>query len=80
MSGPACAATCKCTFRRSSKSAQNGWACRCLRRPSIPPLPRRLAFRHLRYICGLNFMVSGVRELLDGYGWHKKQIVFERYD
>ncbi len=32
------------------------------------------------YICGLNFMVSGVRELLDGYGWHKKQIVFERYD
>ena len=32
------------------------------------------------YICGLNFMVSGVRELLEGYGWHKKQIVFERYD
>jgi NAD(P)H-flavin reductase len=32
------------------------------------------------YICGLNFMVSSVRELLDGYGWHKKQVVFERYD
>jgi len=25
-------------------------------------------------------MVSGVRELLDGYGWNKKQVVFERYD
>jgi len=25
-------------------------------------------------------MVSGVRELLTGYGWHRKQIVFERYD
>ena len=32
------------------------------------------------YICGLNFMVSGVRDLLTGYGWNKKQIVFERYD
>jgi hypothetical protein len=25
-------------------------------------------------------MVSGVRDLMTGYGWHKKQIVFERYD
>jgi ferredoxin-NADP reductase len=32
------------------------------------------------YICGLNNMVSAVRERLTGYGWHKKQIVFERYD
>ena len=32
------------------------------------------------YICGLNNMVSGVRERLTGYGWHKKQIIFERYD
>jgi len=32
------------------------------------------------YICGLNFMVAGVRELMTGYGWHKKQVVFERYD
>lgn len=32
------------------------------------------------YICGLNDMVSGVRERLNGFGWHRKQIVFERYD
>jgi hypothetical protein len=25
-------------------------------------------------------MVSGVRERLSAFGWHKKQIVFERYD
>jgi hypothetical protein len=25
-------------------------------------------------------MVSSVRERLDAFGWHKKQIVFERYD
>ncbi len=32
------------------------------------------------YICGLNDMVSAVRERLTSFGWHKKQIVFERYD
>lgn len=32
------------------------------------------------YICGLNQMVSANRELLAGFGWEKKQIVFERYD
>ncbi len=46
--------------------------------PAIPAADLR--FDIYTYICGLNFMVSGVRELLDGYGWHKKQIVFERYD
>jgi ferredoxin-NADP reductase len=46
--------------------------------PAIPP--KDLSFDIYAYICGLNFMVSGVRELLAGYGWHKKQIVFERYD
>ena len=46
--------------------------------PAIPP--RDLCFDFYAYICGLNFMVSGVRELLTGYGWHRKQIVFERYD
>jgi hypothetical protein len=24
--------------------------------------------------------VAGVRDKLAGYGWHRKQIVFERYD
>lgn len=46
--------------------------------PSISA--RDLRFDFYTYICGLNFMVSGVRELLTGLGWHKKQIVFERYD
>jgi ferredoxin-NADP reductase len=32
------------------------------------------------YICGLNNMVAGVREKLSSYGWHRKQIIFERYD
>jgi ferredoxin-NADP reductase len=39
-----------------------------------------LTFDIHTYICGLNNMVSAVRERLTGFGWHKKQIVFERYD
>jgi ferredoxin-NADP reductase len=46
--------------------------------PAVPAAT--LKFDIYCYICGLNFMVSGVRELLDGFGWHKKQVVFERYD
>jgi ferredoxin-NADP reductase len=46
--------------------------------PAMPP--SQLKFDIYAYICGLNFMVSGVRDLLSGFGWHKKQIVFERYD
>jgi ferredoxin-NADP reductase len=46
--------------------------------PTIPPAALR--FGIYAYICGLNFMVSAVRERLTGYGWHRKQIVFERYD
>lgn len=51
----------------------------------VPPVdpaiaPRDLQFDFYVYICGLNFMVSGVRDLMTGYGWHRKQIVFERYD
>ncbi len=44
----------------------------------IPGNP--LAFDIHTYICGLNNMVSAVRERLTGFGWHKKQIIFERYD
>ena len=43
-------------------------------------LPSELRFDIYAYICGLNNMVAGVREKLAGYGWHRKQIVFERYD
>jgi ferredoxin-NADP reductase len=47
--------------------------------PSIPAA--ELHFDIYAYICGLNFMVSAVRDLLaNKYGWHRKQIVFERYD
>ncbi len=46
--------------------------------PAIPPA--ELRFDIYIYICGLNFMVSEVRELMVRYGWHKSQIVFERYD
>ena len=39
-----------------------------------------LNFDIYTYICGLNNMVSAVRDRLAGYGWHRKQIIFERYD
>ncbi|MGO9775331.1 MAG: ferredoxin--NADP reductase [Terracidiphilus sp.] len=46
-----------------------------------PTLPAsELNFDIYAYICGLNEMVSGVRERLTSLGWHRKQIVFERYD
>jgi ferredoxin-NADP reductase len=49
--------------------------------PVAPALPAaELNFDIYAYICGLNEMVSGVREQLNALGWHKKQIVFERYD
>jgi ferredoxin-NADP reductase len=52
--------------------------------PVLPPdaglLASELNFDIYAYICGLNEMVSGVRERLTAFGWHKKQIVFERYD
>lgn len=49
--------------------------------PVDPAIPARmLKFDVYAYICGLNQMVSGVRELLAKYGWHRKQMVFERYD
>jgi len=50
--------------------------------PPVDPtlLNSELNFDIYTYICGLNEMVSGVRESLTAFGWHKKQIVFERYD
>lgn len=50
-----------------------------------PPVDSAIPAKDLRfdinaYICGLNNMVSGVREVLTKYGWHKRQIIFERYD
>ena len=53
-----------------------------LPQPPVDPAtpPAELNFDIYAYICGLNEMVAGVREQLAGYGWHRKQIVFERYD
>jgi ferredoxin-NADP reductase len=46
-----------------------------------PSIPRNeLRFDAYAYICGLNDMVASVRERLASFGWHRKQIVFERYD
>jgi ferredoxin-NADP reductase len=54
------------------------------RLPAPPPdpslLPSELNFDIYAYISGLNEMVSAVRERLAAFGWHKKQIVFERYN
>ncbi len=38
------------------------------------------AFDIHTYICGLNNMVSATRDRLVELGWHKKQVIFERYD
>jgi ferredoxin-NADP reductase len=46
--------------------------------PMIPA--SALSFDIYAYICGLNNMVAAVRDRLAGFGWHKKQIIFERYD
>jgi NAD(P)H-flavin reductase len=50
--------------------------------PALDPATpaAELNFDIYTYICGLNNMVSAVRDLLTGFGWHRKQIVFERYD
>jgi ferredoxin-NADP reductase len=46
--------------------------------PSIPPA--QLWFDVYAYVCGLSGMVTAVRERLAAFGWHRKQIVSERYD
>lgn len=53
-----------------------------LQQPAPDPtlLASELKFDIYTYICGLNKMVTAVRERLAGFGWHRKQIVFERYD
>lgn len=46
--------------------------------PGIPP--GDLRFDINAYICGLSNMINSVRDRLKSYGWHRKQIIFERYD
>jgi ferredoxin-NADP reductase len=42
--------------------------------------PADLKFDINAYVCGLSNMIASVREKLAGYGWHRKQIIAERYD
>jgi ferredoxin-NADP reductase len=46
--------------------------------PGIPPA--ELHFEISAYVCGLSNMINGVRDRLKSFGWHRKQIIFERYD
>lgn len=46
--------------------------------PGIPP--SQLQFDIHAYICGLSDMIAAVRDRLKSYGWHRKQIITERYD
>ncbi|HVZ83316.1 MAG TPA: hypothetical protein VG893_06540, partial [Terracidiphilus sp.] len=46
--------------------------------PGIPPA--QLTFDISAYACGLNDMITAVRDTLKRFGWHRKQIVSERYD
>ncbi|HWE83763.1 MAG TPA: FAD-dependent oxidoreductase [Terracidiphilus sp.] len=49
--------------------------------PVDPAMPATdLKFDIYAYVCGLNNMITSVREKLKSYGWHRKQIVIERYD
>jgi ferredoxin-NADP reductase len=55
---------------------------RATNRPPLPVVqPGEVpVFDAHTYICGLNNMVSATRDRLVELGWHKKQVVFERYD
>jgi len=46
--------------------------------PGIPPAELRFGIN--AYVCGLSGMINAVRDRLKSFGWHRKQIVFERYD
>ena len=46
--------------------------------PGIPPA--ELRFEINAYVCGLSNMINAVRDRLKSFGWHRKQIIFERYD
>lgn len=50
----------------------------CAPRPEPPQEGE--SFGAYAYICGLNEMVSANRERLTALGWHRKQVIFERYD
>lgn len=50
--------------------------------PPVDPgiAPAALRFDVSAYVCGLSTMIDAVRDRLKSFGWHRKQIIFERYD
>lgn len=49
--------------------------------PPDPAIPAaELQFDIHAYVCGLSPMIAAVRDRLKGFGWHRKQIISERYD
>ncbi len=48
--------------------------------PQPEPPKEGATFGAYAYICGLNEMVAANRERLTSLGWHRKQVIFERYD
>lgn len=52
--------------------------------PAPPPDPAipasELLFDISAYVCGLSPMITSVRDRLKAFGWHRRQIIAERYD
>ena len=48
--------------------------------PDVAVPAGELHFDLHAYICGLSPMITAVRERLKAFGWHRRQIVTERYD
>jgi len=74
---PRAGARCENHRRACEPAGPNATRSAC--RSAIPAA--NLKFRHL--LLHLRAQLHGLpasAELLDGYGWHKKQVVFERYD
>jgi ferredoxin-NADP reductase len=51
----------------------------------VPPPDAAIPAAELRfdihaYICGLSPMIAAVRDRLKAFGWHRRQIIAERYD
>ena len=72
---------CRSMSSRSCASAPRVSANRFLVRPLIWEFhPPSFRFEINAYVCGLSNMINAVRDRLKSFGWHRKQIIFERYD
>ena len=79
--GPAFAATCRCMSRKLLKTAPRASASPCPYRPSIPQSRPRTCASTSTPTSAVSISWSpACATCSTGFGWHKKQIVFERYD